>query len=301
MSSTAVSKSAGTESAGTESTSSTDEPGAVAADQRAGRPLLARFARFDPLGVLGVLAIVVAWWLVTKLRLVDPLYLPALADVWGFARTNFFSSPFIAAQSLGDGGLWESVRYSMLGVWLGVAVAVAVGLPLGLLSARAVMVRMFSDPLLLTISGIPILVLAPFFMIWFGPNRLTQVLTLIVFCTPVIYIYAQRAVHNLGTVFEQNARVFGASRERVIRDVYLRGTLPEVLGGMRIALASSWGLGAIAELMGAPQGVGKLILSFAANTNVVAIWAAVLCYAVVAVLTDVLLVLLMRFVNRWMP
>jgi ABC-type nitrate/sulfonate/bicarbonate transport system permease component len=291
MSSTAVS----------EPTSSTRRPGAAAPGLRAVRWSLAKIKRFDLLGVLGVVAIFVAWWLVTDLQLVDPLYLPSLADVWDFAQANFFSSPFITAQNLGDGGLWESVQYSTIGVWLSVLIAVAIGLPLGLLSSRAVKVRMFSDPLLMTISVIPILVLAPFFMIWFGPNRLTQVLMLIVFCTPIIYIYAQRAVNNLGTVYEQNARIFGASRERIIRDIYLRGTLPEVLGGMRIALAGSWGLGAIAELMGAPKGVGKLILSFAANTNVVAIWATVLSFAVVAVLTDLALVLLMRFLNRWMP
>jgi ABC-type nitrate/sulfonate/bicarbonate transport system permease component len=102
-------------------------------------------------------------------------------------------------------------------------------------------------------------------------------------------------------VYESNARVFGASRDAVVRDVYLRGTLPEVLGGMRIALGGSWGLGAISELMGAPKGVGKMIVSFASNTNVVAIWSVVLSLAVVAVLTDFLLLLLMRFLNRWMP
>jgi len=284
-----------------EATSTSRGPGAVAPGPRALRRVLAGVRGIDPLGVVGVVAIFVAWWVVTELQLVDPLFLPSMADVWSFARANFFSSPFIAAQSLGDGGLWESVRYSTLGVWLGVLVALVIGLPLGLMSSRLVRLRMFSDPLLMTVSGIPILVLAPFFMIWFGPNRVSQVLMLIVFCIPVIYIYAQRAVNNLGSVYEQNARVFGASQERIIRDVYLRGTLPEVLGGIRIALAGSWGLCAIAELMGAPKGIGKLILSFAANTNVVAIWATVLSFALVAVLTDVVVVLAMRVLNRWMP
>ena len=85
-------------------------------------------------------------------------------------------------------------------------------------------------------------------------------------------------------MYEASARVFGAKRGEIARDVFLRGTLPEVLGGMRIALAGSWGLGAISELMGAPKGIGKMIVSFAANTDVVAIWAIVLSLAVVAVL-----------------
>jgi ABC-type nitrate/sulfonate/bicarbonate transport system permease component len=44
-----------------------------------------------------------------------------------------------------------------------------------------------------------------------------------------------------------------------------------------------------------------MIVSCASNTNVVAIWSVVLSLAVVAVLTDFLLLLLMRFLNRWMP
>jgi ABC-type nitrate/sulfonate/bicarbonate transport system permease component len=289
-----------TSTAVSESTSSVRGSEVSASGPRASRRLMSKLSGFDPLGVIGVVAIFVAWYAVTNAQMVDPLYLPALTDIWEFWRANFFSSPLIAAQSLGDNGIWGSLVYSCTGVWLGVLISVAIGLPLGLTSARLVQLRMFSDPLLLTISGIPILIIAPFFMVWFGPTRTTQLLLLVVFCTPVIYIYAQRAVNNLGSVYESNARVFGASRDEVVRDVYLRGTLPEVLGGMRIALAGSWGLGAISELMGAPKGIGKMIVSFAANTNVVAIWAIVLSLAAVAVLTDFLLVLLMRFLNRWM-
>ena len=263
--------------------------------------LVARLRRFDLLGVLGIVAIFVAWQLVTSMHLVQPLFLPAPDEVWYFGRNNFFSSPLIQAMSLGSGGIFSSVVYTSVGVWLALVISVLIGLPLGLLAARSWKVRMFSDPLLLTVSGVPILIIAPFFMVWFGPSRTTQLLLLVVFAVPVLYIYAQRAADNLGHVYESNARVFGANRVEIIRDVYLRGTLPEVLGGMRIALAGSWGLAAIAELMGAPEGIGKLIVSFASNTNVVAIWAVVLSLAVVAVLTDLVLVLLTRFLNRWMP
>ena len=161
-----------------ESTSQTRGPEATVSGPRAARRLSATFRAFDPLGVIGLVAIFVAWYVVTKLQLVNSLYLPALPDVWFFWKANFFSSPLIAAQSLGDNGIWGNLEYSVAGVWLGVLIAVAVGLPVGLLSARAIKVRMFSDPLLLAISGIPILVIAPFFMIWFGPARTTQLLLL---------------------------------------------------------------------------------------------------------------------------
>lgn len=276
------------------------EPGAPSPGSRALVWVLSKLKSIDVFGLVGVLIIYLAWWGVTTARLVEPVFLPHPQDVMDFWKMHFLESKLIAAQSLGDNGISGSVIYSSVGVWLAVVIAVVIGLPLGLMSARSVRLRMFSDPLLLTISGIPILIMAPFFMIWFGPARTTQMLLLTIFCVPVIYIYAQRAVNNLGLVYEQNAKLFGASNDRIVRDVYLRGTLPEVMGGMRIALAGSWGLGAITELMGAPKGIGKMIISFASNTNVVAIWAVVLSFAAVAVLTDLLLVIAMKWLNRWM-
>jgi ABC-type nitrate/sulfonate/bicarbonate transport system permease component len=281
-----------------ESVSPVRERGATTPGSRTLRTI--RLPRwFDPLGVVGVIAIYGVWYLVTNLHWVAPLFLPAPQAVGTFIQRNFFVSPLIKAQNLGGGGIFESLLFTVGGVWLGIAASVAIGLPIGLLSARFGLLRMFSDPLLLTIGGIPIPIVAPFFMVWFGVDRAAQLLLLTMFCVPVIYIYAQRAVDNLSSVYESSARVFGASRGRVIRDVYVRGTLPEVLGAMRIALAGSWGLAAIVELMGAPRGIGKLIASFSANTNVIGIFSVVLCLAVVACLTDLVVVLAMRFINRW--
>jgi len=253
----------------------------------------------DPFGLLGVAGIYGVWYLVTNMQWVQPLYLPAPQLVGDFIQRNFWESPLIQAQNLGDGGIVESLLFTANGVWLGVGASVVIGLPIGLMSARSGILRMFTDPLLLTIGGIPVLIVAPFFMVWFGVDRQAQLLLLTLFCAPVIYLFAQRAVDNMSPVYESSAQVFGASRRRVIRDVYVRGTLPEVLGGIRIALAGSWGLAAMVELMGAPQGIGKLIAGFSANTNVVGIFSVVLCLAVVACLTDLMVVLATRFVNRW--
>src|SRR4051812_44338239 len=111
-----------------ESTSRTRGPEAVAPGPRAARQVLAKLKRFDFLGVSGVLVILVAWYVVTSLQLVHPLVVPAPADVWNFWSTNFFSSPLIAAQSLGNDGIWGSLIYSSVGIWLSVVISVAIGL-----------------------------------------------------------------------------------------------------------------------------------------------------------------------------
>lgn len=253
----------------------------------------------DPLGVLGLAAVVGLWWIGAWYGWVPALFLPAPVSVTDFITANFFSSPLIAAQNLGTGGLFANLLHTSTSVWFAVLLALVIAVPLGLSSARIAPVRMFSDPIVMTIGTIPVLVVMPFFIIWFGVSRWAQIGLLVLYSVPVVYVYAQRAVRNLDPVYVSNALVLGVPRSRILREVYLRGTLPEVVGGIRIALAGSWGLGAIAETLGAPAGVGKLIVSFASNTNSVGIFASVLVLACCAILTDLLVAALFRLSNRW--
>jgi ABC-type nitrate/sulfonate/bicarbonate transport system permease component len=83
--------------------------------------------------------------------------------------------------------------------------------------------------------------------------------------------------------------------------VFLIGTLPEVFGGLRIALAGAWGLEAIAELLGSTSGIGKVIQALASATDVPTIMAAVLSLAVVAVGFDALVAVVFGTITRWRP
>jgi ABC-type nitrate/sulfonate/bicarbonate transport system permease component len=84
-------------------------------------------------------------------------------------------------------------------------------------------------------------------------------------------------------------------------DVYLRGTLPEVFGGIRIALAGAWGLEAVAELLGAPNGIGRAIQALATSMDVSSIIAAIFSLAIVAVGFDALVAGVFGFITRWRP
>jgi ABC-type nitrate/sulfonate/bicarbonate transport system permease component len=70
--------------------------------------------------------------------------------------------------------------------------------------------------------------------------------------------------------------------------VFIPGTVPEILGGLRIALAGSWGLEAVSELLGSQEGMGKIIEVLAGATDVEGIMAALLLLGAVAVGFDAL-------------
>ncbi|TLQ01051.1 ABC transporter permease subunit [Nesterenkonia salmonea] len=287
--------------AGESTTAASEKATHGAAPKSPGRqnPVLRVVKASDPLALAGMIIILAAWYVVTEQGWVRPVFLPAPEQVFRFAEAHFLESRLVQTQNLGDGGILENLIYTTTSVWLAVLLAIIVAVPIGLASARVQFLRMFSDPSLLTLGAVPVLILMPFFLVWFGVSRNGQLLLLVLVAVPIIYVYAQRAVTNLDPVYAQSALVLGVGRVRLIKDVYLRGTLPEILGGVRIALAGSWSIAAIAELMGAPQGMGRLISTFAANTNITGIFATILILAIVATLTDITLKAVFMFANRW--
>ena len=253
----------------------------------------------DPLGVIGLLIMIGAWWGVTALGWASPMFLPPPGSVIGAIRENFFSSPYLENYHLGEGGLYVNLVYTFTNVVLAIIISFVVGVGLGLASARVALFRAVVDPVMLTAGTIPILVTAPFFLIWFGTSRAAQTALLVVYGVTILYVFAQRASDNLDPTYAAAGRMLGASPRRMLFDILLMGTLPEVLGGVRIALAGAWGLETFSELLGAPAGVGRVIQAMATSMDTQMMVATILTLAVVALVSDVLIVVLFGYLTRW--
>ena len=122
---------------------------------------------------------------------------------------------------------------------------------------------------------------------------------MILYDVTIVYLFAQRAATNLDPTYVAASRTLGASPRRIVVDVYLMGALPEVFGGIRIALAGAWGLEAFSELLGAPKGIGRVIQAMAADMDTQMMVAAIVALAVVAVAFDVAIGGMFAFITRW--
>jgi ABC-type nitrate/sulfonate/bicarbonate transport system permease component len=227
------------------------------------------------------------------------LSLPSPGGVAATIADNFFSSHYLAGYHLGEGGLADNLAYTIVNVVVALVVACVVGVTLGFVSARVDVVRVLADPIMLTAGTIPILVTAPFFLVWFGVSRSAQIALLILYDVTIVYLFAQRAATNLDPTYAAAGRTLGASERRIVTDVLLRGTLPEVFGGIRIALAGAWGLEAFSELLGAPKGIGRVIQAMSEDMDTQMVFAGIIALAVVAVAFDVATGALFGFATRW--
>jgi ABC-type nitrate/sulfonate/bicarbonate transport system permease component len=253
--------------------------------------------RIDVLGLLGLLLFVVLWQLLTYV--IPRFSLPTPLDVAQRVAEDFVLADYLVAYGLPATGLLDSMLYTTTNVLIAVAIGGAVGTVFGLITARFELARAILDPVTMTAGTVPILVLAPFFLIWFGIGRVSSVLLVVIYVAVILYIYAQRAADNLDPVYEDAAYTLGASPRRAVWDVLIPGTVPQILGGIRIALAGAWGLEAIAELLGSQHGIGKIVQVLAGSTDILGIFAALLVLGVVAVLFDALAALLFSHIAAW--
>ncbi|MEO9790299.1 MAG: ABC transporter permease subunit [Aurantimonas coralicida] len=256
-----------------------------------------RSFRIDIFGAIGLVLLVVFWWGLTFV--VPRSSLPSPLNVFRRIADDFVVADMLSYYGLPETGLMGSMAYTAANVLIAVVVGGLIGTVLGLFAARVPVARAISDPILNTVGTIPILGMAPFFLIWFGTGRWSAVLLVTVYVLVILYLFAQRAAENLDPVYESSARTFGAGTGDILRDILIPGTLPQVLGGIRIALAGAWGLEAIAELLGAQQGIGKIIEVLAGSLDIEGIFAALLVLGIVAVIADWIAGALVRYVTRW--
>ncbi len=250
--------------------------------------------------VVGIASALAIWWMIAAgvgpSRLPTPLQqLLALVEVVWF-------SPVLAARPGGSGQLIGDVLYTTARCVTGGVVGATLGIAIGMAMGWSAPLRNLLDLPIEMFRSIPPLAAIPFFLMWFGPAALTQFLVLVFYAFLRLVINTLEAIRNVPPVISQYARTLGASRGQVYRTVILPAIIPELVGGMRVAFAASWGLEIVAELMGSPAGVGKLFAYLVGLLRPDLIIALIAWVTVVAVgLDQLVLVPLMRVTTRWVP
>lgn len=260
-------------------------------------PLRSLAAAVDPLRLVGLVLVVAIWQAVAAA--VPPIILPSPVSVARRLATDFLDAPSLSYYGLTNPNLYGNLLYTTQNVAIAVTVGAAIGVVAGLFTARFRLLRAVIDPIMMTAGTVPILIAAPFLLIWFGVGRFSAVSLVVFYVVVILYLFAQRAAGNLNPIYEDFALTLGASQRRIVLDLLIPATVPEILGGLRIALAGAWGLEAVAELLGSQEGVGKVLEVFAGATDTEGIMACLLMLGLTAMVVDTIAGWLVRRAARW--
>jgi NitT/TauT family transport system permease protein len=152
---------------------------------------------------------------------------------------------------------------SLFRVTIGFALAVAVGVPFGLLLGWFTRLFQAFNPLIQVLRPISPIAWIPVAILWFGVADTAPVFLIFLASVFPITVTSMAAVKNIQPVYIRAARNFGVGRLELFRRVIFPATLPQILTGIRIALGVAWLVVVAAEMVAInPKsgGLGYLII-----------------------------------------
>ena len=225
--------------------------------------------------LLGAILLLVAWELLASL-VVAPAFrrpdqvLPSIQHVIrDFRGLSDYWSGGLGVRAVADGGrrtyagavlaLASGAFTTTLRLAAGFAIATLVGVSLGLLVGFSRAVRGFAHGPIALIAALPLLALIPLFSFWFGATSKAAIVFIAFGAGVTILRSTINAIDNVPRAYIDMSRTLGARGVRLYRRVVLPAILPELRGGMTIALTFSWSLALAAELLGVQNGLGAMM------------------------------------------
>ncbi len=240
------------------------------------------------------------------LGLLVPLLLLTLwqsLSALGMLSEQLVPSPAGVAGELFD--LWQ--RGELLGhiavttqrVALGFLFGTAAATILGALTGASRLARQLLDPTLQALKAVPSLAWVPLFILWFGIFEASKVTLIAVGVFFPIYLNLMSGIQGVDRKLVEVGRILRLSRLDLVGRILVPATLPSYLTGLRAGLALGWMFVIAAELMGASQGLGFLMLDGQMTGRPAMIVGALILFALAGKLSDALLMAVSRRLLAW--
>jgi putative hydroxymethylpyrimidine transport system permease protein len=233
-----------------------------------------------------LVAFVAAWQAVASLDSVDDLTLASPVETFEALRDD---------RSL----LWDNTLVTLEEVLLGLAVSALAGMLFAVVMHLFRPLRDAAYPLLVASQAIPVVVLAPIFVLAFGYGIGPKLAIVALICFFPITVNLLDGLRAVEPELLKLMRSLGASRLRTLRSVELPAALPYLFSGLKIAAAVSV-IGAVfGEWAGADEGLGRLVLLGNNQLQTPRVYAGIVILTVMAVALFALTALAERVACPW--
>ncbi len=175
----------------------------------------------------------------------------------------FLATPYAVLRAFPPlvlSGELPQATYATMHVFVtGFAMAIGIGIPLGILFGKFRRVNYLTHMPLTIFYSIPYVALIPLFIVWTGLGTTTKILVVFISCLFPLLINTQAGVTETDIRLTEMARSFGGDERRMLLDVTLPASLPYIMSGVRIAVGRAIVGSIVAELTTAITGLGGMI------------------------------------------
>ncbi|MBA3749007.1 MAG: ABC transporter permease [Solirubrobacterales bacterium] len=179
--------------------------------------------------------------------------------------------------------LWSNLTVTALEIGLGLCAALVLGLACAIAIHLWRPMRRALYPLLVSSQTIPIPIIAPLLVVWFGYELTPKIVIVALVCFFPIVVPTLDALDRTDADLRKLMRSFGASRWQTFRLVEAPAALPGLVTGAKLSLAFAAIAAVLAEWSGSESGLGHLVLQALPNFETARAYAAVLILAAFSV------------------
>jgi len=199
--------------------------------------------------VIGAFVIfVLVWKAIVVLTGLPPFILPAPETV---------GQRFVEAWL--DGTFWPHFLTTMVEIAIGFIVGTVLALIAGYGLARSDLFARLASPYLVAAQAVPILVLAPLLVVWFGSGLLSKA----VICSLIVFfpvaIATMVGIRSVDPRLLELGRSLRATRRQILTTLEIPAALPNIFGGLRVGVTLAVVGAVVGEWAGANSGLAVLI------------------------------------------
>ena len=259
------------------------------APNSASRPVPQKFPWASLLPVLGPLALFIVWDLSVRLGFIKAILLPTPLDTLVALVTGLAGGPLLMDFAV-------TVKRTLEAF----AIAAVLGVPLGVLLGSNERAYRSVEFLIDFFRSTPSSALIPLFLLIFGVSDVNKVAIAAFGALLIVLFNSAYGVMNARKQRIMAAKVMGATRWQVFKDVLIWESLQPTFVGLRSAVSMALVIVIVAEMfIGSDNGLGHRIIDAQQVMNVKSMYAAILAAGVLGYTLNVLFLVIERRVVHW--
>jgi ABC-type nitrate/sulfonate/bicarbonate transport system permease component len=231
------------------------------------------------------IALLAVWELVSRFGAIPAFILPAPARI-------------ILSLFTGFGSMWRHILVTLFETVAGFSISILLAVVIAIIMDAVSGVKKTIYPLIVISQTIPIIILAPLFIIWFGYGYLPKIVIVILICFFPVSISFLQGLSTADRDYMDLLRSMGATRAQIYRFVKMPSAMPGFFSGLKIAATYSIMGATIGEWVGGKDGLGVFMIRAKHSFQTDKVFAAII---VITVLSILMLKIIEICEKRYMP
>jgi NitT/TauT family transport system permease protein len=241
-------------------------------------------------GSAAIIAFLLLWEAVAATGVVDPLFISSPSRIVA-----------VGIELSHDDEFWRDVRVSSTEFVVGYLWAIAIGVPLGLLTGWFRRLQYMIGPLIDVLNAVPRVTFLPLLIVWFGIGLWSKFAVVFLGAVIPITIAAYSGVKTNEARYLRVARSFSASQLKIFTSIILPGTLPFIFTGLKYGSGRALLGVVVGELYAATAGLGHMIAQAGNAFQTDVVFFGVLLFTAAGLVTAGVLDRLERHFEKWRP